>query len=215
MTIIGFIACLGGDLGFAWADTAAFSGPSNRPAGHVSKLTMNPLACLAGVRAGWNLLGREGASVATEALTMDEAAEKLPGRLRQAAARAASSFATQPETFAGNIFGLLGWSPSLRRVVGVRFDAHSYFAPCLATRLAEPHVDGLAALDPASPFDVLGVAAAQLAALQRDLAEPITGDLVVAELRPGAVATVVLPGFATRPADLAGAPPVETAHGVH
>ena len=184
----------------AWADTAIFAADTAAPIGHAPKLSLNSLACMAGVGAGWNAVAIEAANTLGAAIGLDELAEELPAKLRRVAFRVAPGMERlDPGSFATCVFAAVGWSRQLGRMLVFEFSALSAFEPRLTTSVCIPELPPRVV--PADPdWNAIAFAAqAQMVAFQRVVPEA-DGQLVAAVLRPGCVTAGPLLSFA------AGAP---------
>lgn len=198
MTIFGAVA-IDGETALAWSDSAVFSASAGAPIGHVPKVALNALACMAGVGAGWNAIAVESANALTASLGLDELVEELPARLRRVAFRTAAAMERlDPGSFATCIFAAVGWSRQAGRMLVFEFAAASAFEPRMTTSVIIPDVPPLVV--PADPdwFNIAYAAADQVRTFRRDVSE-MTGALVAAVIRPGAIETRVWPDFAAGP----------------
>lgn len=185
------------DLGFLAADTLCFSANA-AAAGHVSKLVLNPLACLALATCGSAELAHVAAAAATEARTLDGLAKLLPRRLRHAAGVHAERWQrAAPGLALDTTVAAVGWSHALRRIVAIRFSGAEFFPPYLTTRWGSPHVPALDALDPMHARDLVPACTMQMAELRAAYPDACDGALTVATITPGGVAAAVLLDFAT------------------
>lgn len=198
MTILGAIA-LDTETALAWSDSAVFSASAGAPIGHVPKVAVNALACMAGVGVGWNAIAIEGANALAASLGLDELVEELPARLRRVAFRAAPAMERLDSgSFAGCTFVAAGWSRQAGRMLVFEFAATSAFEPWMTTSVIIPAVPPLVV--PADPdwFNIAYAAADQVCTFRREVPE-MTGSLVGAVIRPGAIETRVWPDFAAGP----------------
>ena len=186
MTILGAIA-VDAETAMAWADTAVFAADTSAPIGHTPKVALNPLACMAGVGAGWSAVAVEGANVLVAAIGLDELAEELPAKLRRVAFRVAPQVERlDPGSFSSCVFAAVGWSRQYGRMLVIEFAATSAFEPRLTTSVCIPELPPRVVPASADWFAIADAAEHQMREFRRVLPET-TGTLVAAVIRPGSV----------------------------
>jgi hypothetical protein len=204
VTILGAVA-LDGETALAWTDSAIFSASASAPIGHASKLSVNALACIAGVGAGWDAVAVEGANALAASLGLDELVEELPAKLRRVAFRVAPVMEKlDPGSFATCMFAAVGWSRQCGRMLVFEFAAASAFEARPTTCVTVPELPPLIVPNTADWFAVACAAEHQMREFRRRRPEA-DGQLVAAVLRPGSIQAGVLLNFA------AGAPATPTA----
>ena len=183
----------------AWADSALFAADTGAPIGHVPKLAVNPLACMAGVGAGWNTVAIEGMNALTAAIGLDELAEDLPAKLRRVAFRVAPQMERlDAGSFAGCVFAAVGWSRCYGRMLAVEFAATSAFEARWTTSVTVPELPPLIVPATADWFGVAFAAEHQMREFRCGWPE-VDGQLVAAVLKSGRIEAGVLLDFAARP----------------
>lgn len=195
MTILGAVA-LDAETAVAWSDTAVFAAAAGAPIGHAAKLTVNPLACAAGVGAGWGAVAVEGANALIAAIGLDELVEELPAKLRRVAFRVAPGMERlDPGSYASCVFAAVGWSRCYGRMLVFEFTATSAFEARMTTAVCIPELPPLIVPDGPDWNAIACAAEAQMVAFRR--ARPETdGQLVASVLRPGSIMAGPLLSFA-------------------
>ena len=210
MTIFGAVA-VNAELAVVWGDTALFAANTTAPVGHVPKVALNPLACMAGVGAGWNAVAVEGMNAVTAATSLDELVEELPARLRRVAFRVAPQVERlDPGSFASCTFAAVGWSRCYNRMLAFEFSALSAFEPRMTTAVCIPELPPRLVPDGACWHAIAAAAQHQMAIFRRTAPET-DGQLVAAVIKPGCITAGVLLDFATGVAGEASGDPAWTA----
>ena len=195
MTILGAVA-VDAETAVAWADSAYFVADAAAPSGHTPKLTVNPLACIAGAGAGWGVIADEGANALVAAVGLDELAVELPAKLRRTAFRAAPGMErSSPGSFAHCTFLAVGWSRCYGRMLVYEFAATSAFEPRMTTAVCVPELPPLIVPDGPDWNAIACAAEHQMREFRRVLPKT-TGTLVAAVIRPGIVMAGPLLSFA-------------------
>jgi hypothetical protein len=194
VTIFGVVA-LDAETAVAWSDTACFAADTATPIGHAAKLTVNPLACVAGAGAGWAAVAIEGANALIAAIGLDELVEELPARLRRVAFRTAPAMERlDAGSFATCVFAAVGWSRQCGRMMVFEFAATSAFEARMTTQVIIPEVPPLIVPATTDWFGIAFAAEHQMREFRRVRPET-DGQLVAAVLRPGSVKAGVLLNF--------------------
>ena len=195
MTILGAVA-LDAETAVAWADTAVFAADTAAPIGHAVKLTVNPLACVAGVGAGWGAVAIEGANVLIAAIGLDELVDELPAKLRRVAFRVAPQMErVDSGSYAGCVFAAVGWSRRYSRMLVYEFSALTAFEPRMTTCVTVPELPPLIVPTSADWSAIVDAAEHQMREFRRTSPET-DGQLVAAVLRPGSIMAGPLLSFA-------------------
>lgn len=194
MTILGAVA-IDGETALAWADSATFAADTAAPIGHAAKLTVNPLACVAGAGAGWTAVAIEGANALIAATGLDDLVEELPAKLRRVAGRVAPVMERfDAGSFASCVFAAVGWSRQCSRMLVVEFSALCAFEPRWTTSVTVPELPPLVVPASADWFCIAFAAEHQMREFRRVRPET-DGQLVAAVLRPGIITAGVLLNF--------------------
>ena len=195
MTILGAIA-VDAETAVAWADTAVFAADTTAPIGHAVKLTVNPLACVAGVGAGWGAVAVEGANALIATIGLDELVEELPAKLRRVAFRVAPQMErVDSGSYAGCVFAAVGWSRCYGRMLVYEFSALTAFEPRMTTAVCVPELPPLIVPASADWSAIADAAEHQMREFRRVRPET-DGQLVAAVLRPGCITAAPLLSFA-------------------
>ncbi len=199
MTIFGAVA-VNAELAVVWGDTALFAADTTAPIGHVPKVALNPLACMAGVGAGWNAVAVEGMNALTAAMSLDGLVEELPARLRRVAFRMAPQMERlDPGSFSSCVFAAVGWSGQCGRMLVFEFAATSAFEARMTTAVCIPELPPRIVPASADWSAITDAAEHQIREFRR-VAPGTDGQLVAAVIRPGVIVAGPLLNFA------AGAP---------
>ncbi len=208
------------DRATLWTDSEAFK-RDGTPAGHVAKLTVNTLAGMACVSAGWGALKQEADLVLLQARDLDHLARLLPERLRQRAMKLIRVGGHDPRETGEQTIIAAGWSAQLTRMAAYCFDGSAMFEPVLTGSMCLPDVPEFARLHEPVPHHMVRVAKAQMQELRAGWPDAAGGTLVAAIVIPGSVATAILydlagdrwllPGMEAEPIPAGVMPPVRLA----
>ncbi len=201
----------------AWTDSQVFK-RDGTPAGHVAKLTVNTLAGMACVSAGWGALKQEADLVLLQARDLDHLARLLPERLRQRAMKLIRGGGHDPREAGGQTIIAAGWSAQLTRMAAYRFDGSAMFEPVLTGSMCLPDVPEFARLHEPVPHHLVRIGKSQMVELRKGTPTATGGTLVAAIVTPGAVATAslfdltadrwLLPGMEAEPVPAGVIPPM-------
>lgn len=176
MTILGY-QIASDHRATVWTDSETYS-PDYVPAGHVSKMALNPLAVSAFVGTGYTWILKRAREHFAHCRTLNETLLELPGVLRGLVQ------GMEPErlrpTPLQNSVCVVGFCHRSRRMAGFVLDEAAMFEPMPAREVVMPGVDDPLCEDVHS---VISTAQRQVAALKL----PVSGSLLVGRLDPTGV----------------------------
>jgi hypothetical protein len=181
MTILGAIATP--EKATLWTDSTLYRGLC--PVGECPKLSINPLACIAGIGSGSVQLNRTAESVIQTSLCVDDLERRMPDALRKAAGEIADEMTARSESwFFGHTLICAGFSEQAGRMVCWRFAAAAFFAPELLSRFGCPRNDLIDVMlpHPCTPARITEIGRRQMDALRTEMPMAIGGSLMVVEL---------------------------------
>ena len=176
MTILGY-QIASDHRATVWTDSETYSS-DYVPAGHVSKMAVNPLAVSAFVGTGYTWVLKRAREHFVHCRTLNEALLELPGVLRGAVQT------MEPErlrpTRLQSAVCVVGFCHRSRRMAGFVLDEASMFEPTPVREVVMPHVEAPLCDDAHS---VISTAQRQVAALKL----PVSGTLLLGRLEPTGV----------------------------
>ncbi len=176
MTILGY-QIASAHRATVWTDSQTYS-EDWTPAGHVSKMAVNPLAVSVLVGTGYLWLLKRARDCLIDCKTFNEALLELPEVLR-GAVQAMNPDWLGPEPLQSTVC-VVGFCHRSRRMAGAILAERSRFEPAPAREFVTPRVDAPSCEDVHS---VISTAQHQVAALKL----PVSGTLLLGRLEPTGV----------------------------